>query len=121
MWRLGPPPPHPPPPPLGARGENTARPNNPAPRGTEADPRLEPDDIDSYNSRGVALCLQNAYAQAVADFSEAIQRAPRAARGWFNRGKAYAAQGLFDQALADYDEAIRLRPQDARTYYHRGR
>src|SRR5262249_6666537 len=81
--------------------------------------RLAPD-AAAYRGRGLAYEEEGKYAQAVADYTEAIRLDPRAADAYLHRGDAYFAQDDFDQAITDYDEAICLDPSLAVAYQHRG-
>ena len=57
--------------------------------------------------------------QAVADFTKAIEIAPRA-EAYKNRGNAFQAEGDLDRAIADFDKAIEMNPNDADSYNNRG-
>jgi Mlc titration factor MtfA (ptsG expression regulator)/Tfp pilus assembly protein PilF len=52
------------------------------------------------------------YNQAIADYSEAIRRAPDFARAYRDRGAAYAARGEHGKAIADLTRALQLDPND---------
>ncbi|MBN1591548.1 MAG: tetratricopeptide repeat protein [Pirellulales bacterium] len=58
--------------------------------------------------------------RGVADLTEAIRLAPKAARIYCVRGGAYGLAGSYDRALADFSEAIRLCPEMADAYELRG-
>ena len=80
--------------------------------------RLDPEDANTFNKRGIAYFRLGQYERAIEDYDEAIQLAPRFAP-YYNRGMAYFNQGLYDRAIEDYDEAIRLDPQIAISYANR--
>jgi tetratricopeptide (TPR) repeat protein len=74
----------------------------------------------AYNSRGLAnMGLMN-FANAVQDFTKAIQLDPRNSGYVDNRQGAYFALGRFDLALTDANIAIRLSPKEAFVYHSRG-
>jgi tetratricopeptide (TPR) repeat protein len=67
----------------------------------------------AYNNRGGAHMESGQTADAITDFSKAIQLKPDYAEAFNGRAVAYGATGDNAKALADYDEAIRLAPDFA--------
>lgn len=57
---------------------------------------------------------------AIADFSEALQRNPDNAVFYNNRGTTYHKIGKYKLAIADYDRALNLNPEFAMTFNNRG-
>jgi tetratricopeptide (TPR) repeat protein len=75
----------------------------------------------AYNNRGVAYRINKAnYAQAIADFNEAIRLEPNYANAFNNRGVACRNMGDLDRAVADYDQAIAIKPDYVAAFYNRG-
>jgi eukaryotic-like serine/threonine-protein kinase len=62
------------------------------------------------NCLGRAFLAKGSLAEAVAEFSKAIELRPDYPAAWFNRGVACACMKKWDSALADCREAIRLKP-----------
>ncbi|MYE01060.1 MAG: tetratricopeptide repeat protein [Alphaproteobacteria bacterium] len=58
--------------------------------------------------RGTAQIETGAYADAVADFNEAIRLRPEYGEAFHNRGVAKWRMGKLEGALADFDESIAL-------------
>ena len=58
--------------------------------------------------RGTAQIETGAYADAVADFDEAIGLRPEYGEAFHNRGVAKWRQGKLEGALADFDESVAL-------------
>ena len=58
--------------------------------------------------RGTAQIETGAYADAVADFDEAIRLRPEYGEAFHNRGVAKWRLGKLDSALADFDESVAL-------------
>ena len=58
--------------------------------------------------RGTAQIETGAYAEAVADFDEAIGLRPEYGEAFHNRGVAKWRQGKLEGALADFDESVAL-------------
>jgi tetratricopeptide (TPR) repeat protein len=81
--------------------------------------RLNPNDAEAYNCRGVVHYQQGDIKRALADFNEAIRLAPNYAKAYSNRGAVRLLQGDIEGATADYNEAIRLEPNDADAYFIR--
>jgi tetratricopeptide (TPR) repeat protein len=67
----------------------------------------------AYNSRGLAKYGAKEFANAVQDFTKAIQMDPRNSGYVENRQGAFYALGRFDLALMDANNAIRLSPKEA--------
>ena len=81
---------------------------------------LNPNNIYTYNNRGVAYGAKGDYDRAIADYTKAIQLNPNYADAYFNRGAAYLKTGGFEQILDDYNRAIELKPDYADAYFNRG-
>jgi tetratricopeptide (TPR) repeat protein len=80
--------------------------------------RLKPNNVDVLGIRGVAQLSLGNYAQAIADFSQALRIKPMVDT-YINRAIAFRNDGKFEDALADCNEALRLRPQDNTIYIER--
>ena len=76
--------------------------------------KLRPGDAALYRRRGLAHARTGAHDQAIADFTESLQREPRNLEALANRALAHAQRKEHDRAIADYTEAIRLNPRDER-------
>ena len=73
---------------------------------------VNPSDFGSYILRAdLALRIKN-YAQALADYSQAIKLSPTDDDPLMGRAKVYTALGRYDSAMTDYKSAMRLNPQD---------
>jgi tetratricopeptide (TPR) repeat protein len=59
-------------------------------------------------------------AQALADFTRAMEIDPNLAAAYFYRGGLFCLMGDYDKALADCNQLITIRPNEAMPYYHRG-
>ena len=60
------------------------------------------------------------YSSLYADFSKAIEVAPKDEVAYRERGMTAVMQNQFDAALPDFDKAIELKPDDAFAYKFRG-
>ncbi len=72
--------------------------------------KRNPKDPVANNDRGLAYKERKQYAEAIADFTEAL----RLKRDWFvfyNRGITYQEKGDEDAAITDFTEALRLKPK----------
>jgi tetratricopeptide (TPR) repeat protein len=78
----------------------------------EGEAAITPTDAAGFNIRGVEFLHRHDYDKAVADFTEAKRRDPKAAKYVYNRGVAHFEKGDDGLALADFNEAIRLDPTD---------
>ena len=73
-----------------------------------------------YFYRGNSNSEKGRYAEAIADYTKAIQINPQDASAYYNRGNAYDNQGKYDLAIADFTKAIQLNPQLYEAYNDRG-
>ena len=70
--------------------------------------RLDPQDADAYNNRGIAYHDLGEYQRAIEDYDEAIRLNPQAAYAYYNRGLAYERLGRQEQADRDFAKAKEL-------------
>src|SRR5262245_47702830 len=74
---------------------------------------------DDFLQNGNAHFLAQQYTEAIAAYTQAIEKEPRDARAYKHRGLAHAKLGHVQQAYEDLSQAIALDPQDAVAYNHR--
>jgi len=83
---------------------------------------LDPSYAEAYNNRGNAHADLGDYADAIADFTAALNYDhPELGLIYYNRGNTYLEMGRYDEAIADFSAAIGQ--DDGRTtlaYYNRG-
>lgn len=72
--------------------------------------RLDPEDSDTFNSRGTTWTALGQYSRAIEDFNRALELKPGLAMAFSNRCFAKANVGQLQGALDDCNEALRLRP-----------
>lgn len=68
--------------------------------------RLQPDYVDAYHNRGLALYDSGKLEEAIRDYDETIRLKPDYASAYNKRGVAREAQGDVDGAIRDYSLAI---------------
>lgn len=66
--------------------------------------------IDQIMARGVEDMQAGRHAEAVAAFSEVIQRRPKFAEGWNKRATVYFLAGAYRESLADCAEVLKRNP-----------
>jgi Zn-dependent protease len=66
---------------------------------------------DAHACRGTALARLGEFADARADFDEAIRLQPDTAPYYVNRGRVHSHLSQFDQAQQDYEKALQLDEQ----------
>jgi serine/threonine protein kinase/Flp pilus assembly protein TadD len=71
-----------------------------------------------YFKRGLAEFGQWRWAEAVADFTEAIQRNPALGAAYLNRGLVYREQRKFPEALQDLNRALELGLSPVQVHYN---
>ncbi|MEO8609919.1 MAG: tetratricopeptide repeat protein [Chloroflexota bacterium] len=73
--------------------------------------QYNPFNLDLYRQRGTAHSAINDADEAIADFTQVLERNPDDARAYYARGSAYfLSQKHDDAALADFDRATELDP-----------
>ena len=82
--------------------------------------KLNPNDAEAYNNRGVAYGERDDFDRATEDFAQAIQLNPSHAGAYNNRGVAYLNKNDFNRAIEDYTKAMQLEPDYAGAYNNRG-
>jgi len=82
--------------------------------------RLNPQNAQSYSSRGQAFLRKGELDKTIADCNQAIQLDPMMAEAYCCRCDSHGMNGDFDKAIADCREAIRLDPQRAEAILHGG-
>ena len=75
---------------------------------------------DMRIDKGDRLAAQERYAEAIAEYDEAVNIAPHNYDAHFHRGNAYLNKGDYDAAIADYGNAIALDPNLTSAHYNRG-
>jgi Tfp pilus assembly protein PilF len=81
-------------------------------------PSANKEAVVHYNN-GLDSYKKQDYNQAIAEFTEAIQRDPNFTNAYYNRGRAYDEINDFDRAIADYDKTIQLNPKATNAYNNR--
>ena len=71
-----------------------------------------------YN-RGTTNAKKGNLAQAIEDFTKAIEIKPDDIMAYNNRGSAYAQQGDYIQAISDFTKAIGINSNDPVAYHNR--
>lgn len=69
-----------------------------------------------YFERGIRA--EN-YAQAIKEFTKALELDPVYAKAYFERGNIYLEKEKFNEAISDYNEYLALRPEDVFGYERR--
>jgi tetratricopeptide (TPR) repeat protein len=78
-----------------------------------------PNDPEAYNTRGAAYARTGKFAEAIADFTKAIQLDPNNTAAYTNRALAYRQTKHGDLALADFNHALQSNPNHAPAYLGR--
>ena len=73
----------------------------------------------AHTQRGVVFVQQGQYADAIDEFTKAIQADPNDPRGYVNRGVAKRTSGRLQDAVPDFSKAIEIAPNDEVAYRER--
>jgi len=71
-----------------------------------------------YFKRGQAYFQNHEDAEAIADYSQAIQINPNYAQSYFNRAVVYDKDGEYEKAIADFGSAIQSNPANCAPAYN---
>jgi len=85
--------------------------------------KFRPEDSETYRMRGKIKGKMGEHAEAIEDFSKAIEHGKNGDNlsvSYYLRGYAQSALKRFKNAIRDFDEAIRLDPKYEYAYYSRG-
>lgn len=87
----------------------------------------QPKAVVAWNNRGSTKDKVGKHAEAIEDFTRALEIKPDYAHAFYNRGTAKKDLGnerrdvaLFKEAIADFDQAIRIKPSFSEAYHNRG-
>jgi tetratricopeptide (TPR) repeat protein len=72
-----------------------------------------------YSLRGLARSRLGDFAEAIADFDQAVALEPDDAMSYVGRGAVRSVRGDWAGAIADFDQAIALNPDNAEAYRRR--
>ncbi|MFP4008045.1 MAG: J domain-containing protein [Spirulinaceae cyanobacterium] len=78
-------------------------------------------DAYNYYIKGVQQGLRNAYTQAIASYTKALELRPQLVEAYLRRGEIYYRMGNDRAVLADCNQAIALDPNYAEVYYYLAR
>jgi tetratricopeptide (TPR) repeat protein len=82
--------------------------------------KVTPGDLAvTYYNRGLGYGAERDYDRAIADYTKAIELAPKFANAYNNRGTVYGITGDHARAIADFTKAISLDPKNANAYNNR--
>lgn len=82
--------------------------------------RKRPDNPRAHLNLGVAMLDAKLFADALREFTTAIELKSDYSDAWNNRGHAHRLQQNYEHALHDFDRAIELNPKYAIAFYNRG-
>lgn len=75
----------------------------------------------NHNRQGMALAQTAQYAEAIAEFTRAIQKAPTRTESHHNRALVHIAIGNLGQAADDFGRIVEIEPESVEGYLRRGR
>jgi tetratricopeptide (TPR) repeat protein len=78
--------------------------------------RLDPNNADAYNNKGVDLYDLKRYEEAIVAYDQAIRLDPNNADAYYNKGNTLYDLKRYEEAIAACDQAIYLNSNDADAY-----
>src|SRR5207244_12861108 len=82
---------------------------------------LDPGNPKYWCQRGDLRAKKQVFAEAISDYSTALEKVPNYTWAFRGRGYAHLSRGDAKLALADFNEALRAKPEDFNLMYMRGR
>lgn len=82
---------------------------------------LDPRNPQYWCQRGDLRGKKQMFAEAISDYTTALEKAPNYAWAFRGRGYAHLSRGDAKLALADFNEALRAKPDDFNLTFMRGR
>ncbi|GAB1542609.1 hypothetical protein NUACC21_52830 [Scytonema sp. NUACC21] len=73
-----------------------------------------------FYKQGHASYKVKDYEQAIAKFSQAIEKDPKQPRAYVNRGNSHYNMKEYEAALSDYNRALSINPNEVKAYVNRG-
>ena len=81
---------------------------------------IDPKKANEHREKGNQLFKENKYAEAKAEYDEAIKRNPADAKLFSNRAASLTKLGAYPEALKDLEECLKLDPQFVKAYSRKG-
>jgi len=89
--------------------------------------KKQPKAVVAWNNRGSIKDKEGRHAEAIEDFTRAIEYKPDYTHAFYNRGTAKKDLGnerndieMLKSALADFDKSLQIKPEFAEAYHNRG-
>jgi tetratricopeptide (TPR) repeat protein len=82
--------------------------------------KLNPQNVDAYNRRGLIYKMKNQYENAIADFTKVIEYVQNNENVYYNRGDTYFINKQYELAIADFSKAIQINPKFSKVFVRRG-
>ena len=79
-----------------------------------------PDMIEAINNRGLVKSGLDREAEAIEDYTRALQIYPEFEMAFVNRGASYLNIGDLQKAIEDFKKALQLNKNSAYTYFYLG-
>lgn len=82
--------------------------------------KMDPEDINTLNSKGVVFEELKDYKKAVEIYDKALKLNPEYAAAWYNRGNALSKMRKYSDAIRSYDRALDIDPDHAKAWNNKG-
>ena len=90
-------------------------------RWNEASLKINPNQPEAQNNKGLALQNLGRKEEALASYDHAVRLNPAYAGAWYNRGNVLQDMGRYDEAVDSYRQALAIRPYHADSWINLGR
>ena len=71
--------------------------------------RIDPNNVNAYNDRGIAKGILEQYSESISDFDTAISLVSNRENFYYNRGVSRLKLKQYFDAISDFDKAIELK------------
>lgn len=82
--------------------------------------KMDPEDINTLNSKGVVFEELKDYKKAVEVYDKALKLNPEYAAAWYNRGNALSKMRKYIDAIGSYDKALGIDPDHVKAWNNKG-
>lgn len=82
--------------------------------------KMDPEDINTLNSKGVVFEEIKDYKKAVEVYDKALKLNPEYAAAWYNMGNALSKMRKYSDAIRSYDKALAIDPDHVKAWNNKG-
>jgi len=82
--------------------------------------KINPENADALNNKGVALAALGKYEEAVCYYNQFLKNCPKDVLVLVNKGRALSKMLKYTEALECFDEVLKINPDNSHALYNKG-